>query len=311
MADEETRTECEAAKREEAVLARWRENRIFEKTLEKPAPKGDFVFFEGPPTANGRPGVHHIESRSFKDAIPRYKTMRGYRVPRRAGWDTHGLPVELEVEKELGFSGKKDIEAYGIAAFNRKCRESVLKYIGEWGRFTERIGYWVDQDEAYFTYDAPYMESLWSVLKQVADDGRLYKDYKVLPWCARCGTALSSHELAQGYQDVKDLSLTVAFKAINPEAAGLPAGTQFLAWTTTPWTLPGNVALAVGEDISYALVERVGATYVVAEKLAGRNFGDDASGSSMTPMTAPARWSSKRSPSMILSISAMPLLSIR
>lgn len=243
MAD--TTEKSEAAKREEEILAFWKENDIFEKSLDKAAPKGDFIFYEGPPTANGRPGVHHIESRSFKDAIPRYKTMRGYRVPRRAGWDTHGLPVELEVEKELGFSGKKDIEAYGIAAFNKKCRESVLRYIEEWGRFTERIGYWVDQTTAYFTYDAPYMESVWSIVKKVEDDGRLYKDYKVLPWCVTCGTALSSHELAQGYEDVKDLSLTVKFELVDEP------GTFVLAWTTTPWTLPGNVALAVGEDITY------------------------------------------------------------
>ena len=178
----------EAAKREEAVLAFWKESRIFEKSLKKPAPKGEFVFFEGPPTANGRPGVHHMESRSFKDAIPRYKTMRGYTVARRAGWDTHGLPVELEVEKELKFRGKKDIEEYGIAAFNRKCRESVTKYIEEWSRFTDRIAYWVDQEKAYFTFDASFMESDWNIMKKVSDDGRLYKDYRVVPWCSRCGT---------------------------------------------------------------------------------------------------------------------------
>lgn len=237
----------EAAKREEEILAWWKSNRIFEKSLEKPSPKGDFVFYEGPPTANGKPGVHHLESRAFKDAIPRYKTMRGYRVPRRAGWDTHGLPVELEVEKQLGFSGKPDIEKYGVAAFNTKCRESVLQYIDLWGKFTERIGYWVDQQKAYFTFDASYMESLWSIVKKVADDGRLYKDYKVLPWCARCGTALSSHELAQGYEDVKDLSVTLKFRSIDD------FNTYFLAWTTTPWTLLGNVALAVGPDITYVL----------------------------------------------------------
>jgi len=237
--------------REEKILEFWDKEQIFEKSLTKPAPKGDFVFYEGPPTANGRPGVHHMESRSFKDALPRYKTMRGYRVPRRAGWDTHGLPVELEVEKQLGFQGKKDIEAYGIAAYNKKCRESVMTYINEWRAFSERIGYWVNQDKAYFTFNAPYMESVWSVMKKVSDDGRLYKDYKVLPWCVKCGTALSSHELAQGYEDVKDLSLTVKFKLRNPEKLGLDGDVYFLAWTTTPWTLPGNVGLAVGENISY------------------------------------------------------------
>lgn len=239
-----------AALREEALLSWWKEKNIFQKSLAKKSPKGEFVFFEGPPTANGRPGVHHLESRSFKDAVPRYKTMRGYHVPRRAGWDTHGLPVELEVEKQLGFSGKKDIESYGIAAFNKKCRESVSTYIDEWSRFTERIGYWVDQKQAYFTYQASFMETLFSIVKKVSDDGRLYKDYKVLPWCARCGTALSSHELAQGYEDVKDLSVTAEFRVVGEER------TSLLAWTTTPWTLPGNVALAVGPDITYAVVEK-------------------------------------------------------
>ncbi|HEY0979686.1 MAG TPA: class I tRNA ligase family protein, partial [Candidatus Paceibacterota bacterium] len=254
----------EAEKREESILAFWEQNQIFEKSLAKPAPKGDYVFFEGPPTANGRPGVHHMESRSFKDALPRYKTMRGYRVPRRAGWDTHGLPVELEVEKQLGFSGKQDIERYGVAAFNKKCRESVMAYIEEWGRFTKRIGYWVDQDAAYFTFEAPFMESIWSIMKRVADDDRLYKDYKVVPWCARCGTALSSHELAQGYADVKDLSLTVKFPVVGEE------NTFFLAWTTTPWTLPGNVGLAVGEAITYARYAKDGERVILAKERAAQ-----------------------------------------
>lgn len=251
----------ELVAREEAILAFWNKEQIFEKTLTKPAPRGDFVFYEGPPTANGRPGIHHLEPRSFKDALPRYKTMRGYRVPRRAGWDTHGLPVELEVEKQLGFTGKQDIETYGIAAFNKKCRESVMTYIGEWKTFTERIGYWVNLDTAYFTYNAPYMESLWSIMKKVDTDGRLYKDYKVLPWCVKCGTALSSHELAQGYEDVKDLSLTVKFKVIGEE------NTYFLAWTTTPWTLPGNVGLAVGKDVVYGKYTNNGETVIIAKAL--------------------------------------------
>jgi isoleucyl-tRNA synthetase len=241
----ESGSKSDAALREERILAFWEEKGIFGKSLQKKAPKGEYVFYEGPPTANGRPGIHHLESRSFKDAIPRYKTMRGYHVRRRAGWDTHGLPVELEVEKQLGFSGKQDIEKYGVALFNKKCRESVLAYIDVWDKFTKRIGYWVDQNAAYFTFDASFMESVWAVMKRVADDGRLYKDYKVLPWCPVCGTALSSHELAQGYEDVKDLSLTAKF-----ELVGEP-NTYFLAWTTTPWTLPGNVALAVGKDITY------------------------------------------------------------
>ncbi len=259
------REKSEAAKREEEILAFWEDNAIFQKSLEKESPKGEFVFYEGPPTANGKPGIHHLESRAFKDAIPRYKTMRGYNVPRKAGWDTHGLPVELEVEKELGFSGKPDIEKYGVSEFNKKCKESVLRYITIWDAFTKRMGYWVDQKKAYFTFDAQYMERVWGVIKKVSDDGRLYKDYKVLPWCARCGTALSSHELAQGYDTVKDLSLTVKF-----ELADEP-NTFLLAWTTTPWTLPGNVALAVGKDIEYGVYEKDGARYILATALQEKN----------------------------------------
>jgi isoleucyl-tRNA synthetase len=254
----------DVAKREEEILAFWEREGIFEKSLAKKSPEGDFVFYEGPPTANGKPGIHHLEARAFKDIIPRYKTMRGYRVPRRAGWDTHGLPVELQIEKELGFSGKKDIEAYGIAAFNKKCRESVHSYIDVWQKFTKRMGYWVDEGKAYFTFNAPFMESVWAVVKRVADDGRLYKDYKVLPWCSRCGTALSSHELAQGYEDVKDLTVTVKFELVDEP------GTFLLAWTTTPWTLPGNVALAVGKDIEYGVYEHEGVKVILAKNLASR-----------------------------------------
>ncbi len=249
----------ERAQREEKILQFWKEHKIFEKTLEKDSPKGDFIFYEGPPTANGRPAIHHLEARAFKDAIPRYKTMRGYRVPRKAGWDTHGLPVELEVEKNLGLKNKKEIEKYGIAKFNQECKASVQKYIGDWARFTDRIGYWVNLDNAYFTYDNSYIESVWSILAHVEKRKLLYKDYKVVPWCPRCGTALSSHELAQGYKDVKDLSIYVKFKIV-----GFP-NAYFLAWTTTPWTLPGNVALAVGEDIEYIEV-KVGKEILVLAK---------------------------------------------
>lgn len=234
----------ETAKREEAILAFWRERDIFKKSLKKDAPKGEFVFYEGPPTANGRPGIHHLESRAFKDAIPRYRTMAGYRVRRKAGWDTHGLPVELEVEKEIGSKTKKDIERFGIARFNAKCKESVLRYISEWREFTDRIGFWVDHDDTYFTFDNAYIESVWNVIKRAEERSLLYKDYKVVPWCPRCGTALSSHEVAQGYAEVKDPSVYVKFKALHLDE-------YFLAWTTTPWTLPGNVALAVGSDIVY------------------------------------------------------------
>lgn len=237
------------AQREEKILSFWKEKNIFKKTLEKKSPKREFVFYEGPPTANGRPGIHHVEARSFKDAIPRYKTMQGYHVRRKAGWDTHGLPVELEVEKQLGLKSKREIEEYGVAKFNEECKQNVWKYVDEWQKFTDRVGYWVDLDNAYVTYHNSYIESVWSVLSHVNDRGLLYKDYKVVPWCPRCGTGLSSHELAQGYQDVKDLSVYTKFKVVGEE------NTYFLAWTTTPWTLPGNVALAVGEKIDYVEIK--------------------------------------------------------
>lgn len=259
----------EAAKREEATLAFWEREHIFEKSLAKKSSKGDFIFYEGPPTANGKPGIHHLEARAFKDAITRYKTMRGYRVNRRAGWDTHGLPVELQVEKELGFSGKKDIERYGIAAFNKKCRESVFVYIDLWAKFTKRIGYWVDETKAYFTLDNSYMEVLWHLFAQITKDGLLYKDYKVVPWCPRCGTALSSHELAQGYADMKDLAITIQFELVEDP------GTYLLAWTTTPWTLPGNMALAIGKNIAYGKYKKNGAYVILADMRASAVLGNE------------------------------------
>lgn len=247
------------SEREEKVLQFWKNKEIFKKTLERKALEGDFVFYEGPPGANGRPGIHHLESRFFKDAIPRYKTMQGFRVPRKAGWDTHGLPVEIETEKTLGIKSKVDIETYGIAKFNAECKRVVTKYIDEWNKITERIGYWVNLDEAYFTYHNSFISTVWGVLKHVEKRKLLYKDYKVLPWCPRCGTALSSHELAQGYQDVKDLSLYVKFKIVGAENG------YFVAWTTTPWTLPGNIALAVGKDIDY-VEAKVGEEILVLAK---------------------------------------------
>ncbi len=253
--DKHNLQKSDIAKKEEEILEFWRREKIFEQTLAKPAPKGEFVFYEGPPTANGRPGIHHLEARAFKDVIPRFRTMQGYHVRRKAGWDTHGLPVELEVEKELGLKTKKEIEDYGLAEFNRRCRASVWKYLQEWEQFTERIGFWVDQANPYVTYHNSYIESVWWVLSQVAERGLLYRDYKVLPWCPRCGTALSSHEVAQGYKEVEDPAVYVKFKVKNPEARDLPPNTYLVAWTTTPWTLPGNVALAVGKGIEYALVE--------------------------------------------------------
>ena len=258
------------ALREEEILKFWEERQIFEKSLSQTQGKKEFVFYEGPPTANGKPGIHHLVARAFKDAIPRYKTMRGFHVRRKGGWDTHGLPVELQVEKELGLKSKKEIEQFGIGAFNKKCKESVWKYVDEWKRFTKRIGYWIDLEHPYVTYDPKYIESLWAIVKRVHERDLLYKDYKVVPWCPRCGTGLSSHELAQGYQDVKDLSLTVKFKVKSDDSDRHPRGngdpvaekkvknegeTYLLAWTTTPWTLPGNAALAVGENVDYVKVK--------------------------------------------------------
>lgn len=257
---EEKNKKSEAAFREEKVLEFWKEKNIFQKSLEKNSPKGEFVFFEGPPTANGKPGIHHLESRSFKDAIPRYKTMQGYHVRRKGGWDTHGLPVELQVEKKLGLNSKKAIEEYGIAKFNQECKESVWEYVSFWDKFTERIGYWVDEKNPYVTYENNYIESVWNVVKKVKEQGLLYKDYKVVPWCPRCGTALSSHELAQGYEDVKDLSVYVKFKLGSSETKK-----YFLAWTTTPWTLPGNVALAVGDNIDYVEIKAGGDILILAK----------------------------------------------
>ena len=251
---------------EKQILEDWEKNNIFKKTLEKEAPKGPFVFFEGPPTANGKPGIHHAEARAFKDCVPRFRTMQGYLVNRKGGWDTHGLPVELEVEKQLGFKSKSEIEEFGIAKFNEQCKESVWKYLEEWVEFTKRLGYWVDLEDPYVTYKPEYVESLWWVIKQVWDKGLLYKDYRVTPHCPRCGTSLSSHELSQGYKDVEDPAVSIKFK-ITKKADGSEAdGKEFLiAWTTTPWTLPANVALAVGEQIDYVKVKQGDEFYWLAK----------------------------------------------
>ena len=257
--DKENNNKSESALREETILQFWKENKIFEKSLEKESPRGEYTFYEGPPTANGKPGIHHLEARAFKDAIPRYKTMQGFHVRRKGGWDTHGLPVELQVEKELGLTSKKDIEEYGIAKFNKECKKSVWTYVDLWEKFTERIGYWVDQENPYVTYHNNFIESVWNVIKEVDKQKLLYKDYKVVPWCPRCGTTLSSHELAQGYQDVKDLSVYVKFKVKGQE------NTFILAWTTTPWTLPGNVALAVGEKIIYVKIKKENIILILAK----------------------------------------------
>ncbi|OHB14847.1 MAG: hypothetical protein A2431_03165 [Candidatus Zambryskibacteria bacterium RIFOXYC1_FULL_39_10] len=256
---EDKNIKSKIAEREEEILKFWQENKIFEKSLGKGDSKDEFVFYEGPPTANGKPGIHHLEARAYKDVIPRYKTMKGFHVRRKGGWDTHGLPVELQVEKELGLKSKKEIENYGVAEFNKKCKESVWSYVDLWEKFTDRIGYWVDQKDPYITYENYYIESVWDVIKKADDKKLLYKDYKVVPWCPRCGTGLSSHELAQGYEDVKDTSVTIKFKILNKK------NTYILAWTTTPWTLPGNVALAVGEKIDYIKI-KIGEEFLILAK---------------------------------------------
>jgi len=245
----EVNPQVDIQKIEREVLEFWRANRIFERSMDERKGKPIWVTYEGPPTVNGNPGVHHVLARAFKDIFPRYKTMRGHYVLRKGGWDTHGLPVEIAIEKELGFTHKRQIEEYGIAEFNEKCRQSVLRNIAAWERFTERMAYWTSLDDAYVTFTNDYIESIWWVLKQMWEKNLLYKGYKVVPYCSRCGTALSSHEVALGYKEVKDPSVFVRFPLRDKP------GVYFLVWTTTPWTLPANVALAVGEDIEYVQVE--------------------------------------------------------
>jgi len=254
---------------ETEVLEFWREHDVFQKTLDQTAGKPQFSFNEGPPTANGKPGIHHVLARSFKDIFPRYKTMQGYHVPRKAGWDTHGLPVEHEVEKELGIFDKKEIEEkVGIAEFTKRCRDSVMRYIADWEKMTERMGFWVNLDEAYYTLNNSYIESVWNLLQKIWDKDLIYRGYKVVPYDPRIGATLSSHELALGYKDVEDPSITVRFKMQGEQ------DTFFLIWTTTPWTLPSNLALAVGTDIDYSFCESEGQTLIVAEALREAVFRD-------------------------------------
>jgi isoleucyl-tRNA synthetase len=276
---------------EEEIIKFWSENKIFAASLEKPAPQGDYVFYEGPPTANGKPGIHHVSARAFKDLFPRYKTMQGYRVQRRGGWDTHGLPVEVEVEKEIGSTGKQDIEKFGIAKFNALCRESVFRYIQDWNKLTERIGFWIDLDTAYITYNDTYIETCWWILKTLWDRGLLYEDYKTTMHCPRCNTSLADHEVSQGMQDdVDDPSIWPKFPARRDDlvAANLLSADEtrpvsFLAWTTTPWTLGSNTALAVRGDEQYGLFESKPAygkederdeLFILAVALADKVFGE-------------------------------------
>ncbi|MBI3671430.1 class I tRNA ligase family protein [Candidatus Azambacteria bacterium] len=257
------------ANMEENVIKFWKESGVFQKTLKKTKNGKPFVFYEGPPGANGRPGIHHMIARAFKDVFLRYKTMRGFYVERKAGWDTHGLPVELEVEKRLGIKSKPEIEKYGIEKFNNECKKVVWTYQDEWEKMTERLGYWLDLKNAYITYAPEYIESLWWVIKRFWEKGLLAEDYKVIPFCTRCGTGLSSHEVAQGYQTVKDRSVYVKFKTKDPNE-------YFLVWTTTPWTLPANVALAVNKSLLYARVKLENEILIVAKERVKALFGDEA-----------------------------------
>ena len=262
---------------EEAILERWKERDVFAESLRRRKGAEPWVFYEGPPTANGRPGSHHVLARVFKDIYPRYKTMRGHYVERKGGWDCHGLPVEITVEKELGISSKEEIEAYGIAEFNQKCRDSVFTFLEDWNRMTERIGFWIDLDDAYRTLDSDYIESVWWALKQIANKDLLYEGHKVVPYCPRCGTSLSSHEVAQGYEDVVDLSVYVRFPVLE-DGGPLQAGDELIVWTTTPWTLISNAAVAVDAELTYVRAQIPGqnAALVVAEALVERVLGADA-----------------------------------
>jgi isoleucyl-tRNA synthetase len=245
---------------EERVLARWRETDVFGRSLTQRAEAPVWSFYEGPPTANGRPGAHHVLARVFKDVYPRFRAMSGYQVPRKAGWDCHGLPVELEVEQQLGITSKQEVEEFGIAEFNQRCRESVFTYVEEWERLTERIGFWVDMENPYVTLENDYIESVWWSLRRLWDKQDLYEGHKVVPYCPRCGTALSSHEVALGYKDVEDRSIYVRFPLLGAEG-----DESLLVWTTTPWTLPGNEAVAVAPDVTYVRAEVGGEVVILAK----------------------------------------------
>jgi isoleucyl-tRNA synthetase len=256
-------------KAEEDIIAFWEENDVFHKSHDMAKDKPHFVFYEGPPTANGRPGIHHVISRTVKDLVCRYKAMQGFRVDRKGGWDTHGLPVEIEVEKALGLTSKSQVVEYGIDKFNEKCRESVFKYLEDWNNITRRIGYWLDLDDAYVTLTNDYIESVWWILKNFFDRDLIYQDYKTVPYCPRCGTGLSSHEVAQGYSLIKDPSVYIKVKAADDDFS-------YLVWTTTPWTLPSNAALCMKPDADYVMVEYEDEKLVLAEALVDKIFGGEA-----------------------------------
>ena len=267
---EKVSTALDFLAREKEVIRFWNENDIFQKSMKNREGGEVWTFFDGPPTANGKPHIGHIETRAIKDLLPRYHTMKGQYVTRKAGWDTHGLPVELEVEKLLGLDGKEQIEAYGIEPFIQECKKSVWKYKGEWERMSERVGFWADMENPYFTYDNNYIESVWWSLRQVADKGLLYKGHKVVPYCPRCGTALSSHEVSQGYKEVKERSAVVRFKMLDQD------NTYIYAGTTTPWTLPSNVALCVNPSETYARFDYEGRTIIMGDALIEKVLGEGA-----------------------------------
>ena len=262
------------AEMDHRIIKWWKANDVFAHSLERTADGPSWVFYEGPPTANGTPGTHHVEARVFKDVFPRYKTMKGYSVPRRAGWDCHGLPVELAVEKELGLSGKPDIEKLGIAEFNARCRQSVLRHVDEFEQLTERMGYWIDLSRPYQTMSPEYVDSLWWSLQRIHADGRLVEDFRVAPYCTRDGTTLSDHEVAQGYETVTDPSVYVRFPLREP-LAGYD-GVDLLIWTTTPWTLVANTAVAVHPEVTYVVARTEQGTFALAEPLVRKVLGDGA-----------------------------------
>jgi len=301
---------------EKHILLFWKEKHVFERSVAERDNQNLFRLYEGPPTANASPGVHHILSRVFKDTIPRYKTMKGYCAPRKAGWDTHGLPVELSVEKELGFSSKEDIETYGVAQFNARCRESVFRYVKEWDELTERIGFWVDMEHPYITLDNGYIESCWWVVRQLWDKGLIYQGYRVTPHCPRCGTSLSSHEVALGYEETDDPSVWIKFKVV-PSPLSESEGqkrlyelsrdkpTYLLAWTTTPWTLPGNTAIAVASEAEYVVVKKDDEYLILASarlkqvglddfEVVERLKGDDIAGVNYEPLYNPHQFEIER-----------------
>ncbi|WP_276319685.1 isoleucine--tRNA ligase [Nocardioides iriomotensis] len=276
---------------EHDVLAFWEDDKTFEHSLDLTGDRPRWTFYEGPPTANGMPGTHHVEARVFKDVFPRFKTMQGYRVDRKAGWDCHGLPVELAVEKELGFSGKGDIEAYGVAEFNAKCRESVLRHVDAFEEMSDRMGFWVDNEDPYVTMTPGYVQSVWWALKQIFDKGLLVEDYRVAPYCPRCGTGLSDHELAQGYETVTDPSVYVRFPLTSGPWAGKAA---LLVWTTTPWTLVSNTAVAVNPDVDYVVASNGEESLVVAEPLLAQVLGEGWTVEATLPATEMERWTYQR-----------------